>query len=192
MKSIITFKRSNIQTVYALAFFTIIFFLPKASFAQDEPEAQIQLIFNEEDSTRTCTAMVTAGDKPVEEAEVQFYVERMFSLLPIGRGEETDENGEAVQEFPYDLPGDKDGNLHIVAKIEDHDIYGTVEGSADVKWGAKIKSGHETWGHRSLSAARDKAPTILILTSNFIIAIIWGTILYVIFQVYRIKKARSH
>ena len=184
--------RSDSQSVFTLAIFTVLFLFASTTFAQDEPEAQIQLSFNEIDSTRTCSAIVTAGDKPVSEAEVQFYVERMFSLLPIGRSVDTDENGEAVAEFPFDLPGDKNGNLHVIARIEDHDIYGTVEAGSDVKWGSSIKSGHETWGHRSLSAARDKAPTVLILSSNLIIAIIWGTILYVIFQIYRIKKARSH
>jgi hypothetical protein len=41
---------------------------------------------------------------------------------------------------------------------------------------------------RSLSASRDKAPAYLIIASNTIIAIIWGTLIYIIFQIYRIKK----
>jgi hypothetical protein len=161
--------------------------------AQDEEEepapqeASIALSFDQTDTTRICKATVTSGGKPVAEADVQFYVKRMYSLLPIGKAVTTDENGEAIMLFPLDLPGDEKNNLAVVAKIEDHEIFDTVLNEASVKWGVSHKSGHE-WGGRSLSAARDKAPMTLIVASNTIIAIIWGTIFYVIYQVYRIRK----
>ena len=43
----------------------------------------------------------------------------------------------------------------------------------------------------SLSAARDKAPTVLIIVSNIIITVIWGVIAYVVVQVFRIRKSSS-
>jgi hypothetical protein len=157
--------------------------------AEEEKTANIKLIFEQTDSTYSCKAVVTSENAPVKEKEVSFYVKRMYSLLPIQTGVETDENGEAVANFPLDLPGDNNGNIVVVAKIEDDDDFGTVESGAAVKWGIIPHNEHDSWGSRSLSASRDKAPTILIIVSNSIIALIWGTLLYVFYQVIRIRKA---
>jgi len=163
--------------------------------AQDEEEeeevkeAQITLSFSQTDTTYTATATVMADTVPVAEKEVLFYVKRFYSNLPIGSGVETDENGVAIAEFPLDLHSGKDGIITVIARIEDDDEYGTVEAQKDIKWGVYHRHEKELWGHRSLSAARDKAPTYLIIVSNGIIAIIWGTLVYVIFQIFRIKRA---
>lgn len=159
---------------------------------QEDPvaEALIKLSFSQTDSTKTCTALVMADTVPLSEKDVMFYVQRSFSLLPIGRGAETtDENGEAVMEFPLDLPGDENGMLVVIAKIEDDDTYGTVETSSKIKWGVMPETENSEWAHRSLSASRDKAPMYLIIVSNSIIAIIWGTIFYIILQLIKIKKS---
>ena len=50
----------------------------------------------------------------------------MFSLLPIGELT-LDDAGTATMEFPSDLPGDKEGNLVIIAKIEENATFGNVE-----------------------------------------------------------------
>jgi hypothetical protein len=155
--------------------------------AQDEKKATINLIFNQSDSTRTCKAVVTCDNVPVKEKEIHFYVKRMYSLLPIGKAIETDENGEASADFPIDLPGDKNGNYIVVVKIEDDDTYGNSEVQSEIKWGIHPKE-EDKWNNRSLSASRHKAPMYLIIASNLIITLIWGTILYVVFQVFRIKK----
>lgn len=174
--------------------FLIILFLITLSgllFAQDDEvhkAVTIKLSFTEEDSIKTCSALVMEDTMPVKEIEVKFYVKRLFSLLPIGKGSETDESGSASVEFPSDLPGDKDGNLEVVAKIEDDESYGTVEVYENVKWGIRPSPEHNEWGNRSLSASREKAPTYLIIASNLIIAVIWGTIFYVFIQIFRIRK----
>jgi hypothetical protein len=157
--------------------------------AQGEKQAIIRLIFTRNDSARICKAVVTSDDVPVKGTEIHFYVKRLFSLLPIGKAIETDENGEAVTNFPMDLPGDKNGNFIAIAKIEDDNTYANVETQAEVKWGILPNIEKDSWGNRSLSASREKAPMYLIIASNVIIAVIWGTILYVILQVFRIKKA---
>ena len=41
----------------------------------------------------------------------------------------------ATIEFPSDLPGDKEGNLVIIAKIEENATYGNVEKRETIKWG---------------------------------------------------------
>ena len=158
------------------------------SIAQDEKRATIKLIFEQDDSNRICKAIVTSENIPVKGTEVHFYVKRFYSLLPIGKAIETNESGEATANYPIDLPGDKNGNLVAIAKIEDDDTYGNVETQAEVKWGVFPIVEKDQWGNRSLSASREKAPMYLIVVSNLIIIVIWGTIFYIIFQVYRIRK----
>jgi len=157
-------------------------------FAGDEKPATIKLSFAQTDSTKTCSAKVTSDNNPVKGTEIHFYVKRMFSLLPIGKTKETDENGMASVDFPMDLPGDKSGNIIALAKIEEDDTYGTVETQAEIKWGVLPNTENDHWGNRSLSASREKAPMYLIVVSNIIIAVIWGTIFYIIYQIFRIRK----
>jgi len=173
-------------------------FVPARSLAQDEEEtegsdeyqeASIELLFNATDSTRTLTARVTSDTVPVEGVEVHFYVLRLFREMELGYGEETDEDGKARVSFPMDLMGDKNGMLVVMARIVEDDTYGDVETRAKVRWGIPFKKQlKDPWTQRSLSASRSKAPTILILASNLIIAVIWGTILYVVYLFFRIRK----
>jgi len=44
---------------------------------------------------------------------------------------------------------------------------------------------------RSLSASRERAPIYFMVTSDLIIAGIWGTLIYIVFQVFKIKSISS-
>lgn len=93
------------------------------------------------DSVKTITLNVYSlkrNDKkePLNEVEISFYVQRLFSLLPIGKSEL--ENGTCTLEFPTDLPGDSAGNVLIYAKIEDNDYYGNVEKKSTIDWGIPV------------------------------------------------------
>lgn len=104
-------------------------------------DIRIELTLDVIDSLKTISVFVyqnNAGSTPVEEEDVYFYVVRLFSLLNIGEG--WLEGGEASFEFPDDLPGDSLGNVTIVAKIKDSDLYGNVEKRKSIDWG-KVTSG---------------------------------------------------
>jgi len=158
------------------------------SSAQDEKKATMTLSFIRQDSVKLCNATVLSDKIPVKGTDVHFYIKRSFSLLPVGKAIETDENGEASVNLPMDIPGDQNGNVIVVAKIEDDDNFGNVETSAGIKWDVLPDKHNDTWGSRSLSASREKAPMFLIIASNLIIAVIWGTIFYVVLQIFRIRK----
>lgn len=158
-------------------------------FAQEQKQATLKLSFTETDSTRTCKATLLSDNLPVKETEVHLYVKGYYSLLPVGKVVATDENGEAEINFPMDLPGDKNDLIVVIAKVEKDAIYGNVETQAVIKWGVASKSESYDWGSRSLSASREKAPTILVVASILAIALIWGVIFYVIFQLVEIKKS---
>ncbi len=171
----------------SLLFFGLL--LPGLLFAQ-EKEAKITLSFEKPDSVNICKALVTSNDTPVKEVEVKLYVQRLFGLLPIGDAVATDESGIASFEFPNDIPADLNGKLTIIAKIEDDENYGSLEAKGESNWGSpRAETGIM---ERSLSGSRSNAPWIFIIVSNVIIIGIWGTLFYVISQLFKIRKLSKH
>ena len=167
----------------------LLLLLFQTALAQDEKTALLKLTFLQTDSTKTCKATVTSNGLPVKETEVHLYVKRMYSLLPVGKVVATDENGEALISYPVDLPGDQHQMVQIIAKIEKDPVYGTVQTDSMIKWGASPKASLEHFSSRSLSASREHAPMFLVIASTLIIAVIWGTVFYILSQLFKIKKA---
>lgn len=128
---------------------------------------------------------------PVYEADIYLYVQRMFGLLPFPDNPEmTDETGAVSLEFPADIPGDSSGNLIIVARVEEHDLYGNLEFRRKANWGVPVITnppGHQ----RELWSSRANAPLYLIILVNAILIGVWGVIGYVIYTTLQLKKAGS-
>ena len=169
---------------------------PITSFSQEEnKKAIIQLKFSEEDSKKYMTAKLNefSNDsigKPIEEVDLFFYVERTFSLLPIGDVfNTTDENGEVTIEFPDDLPGDSIGNVKVIAKLTDADGYADTETSEIINWGIPTQL-NVNKSERSLWAAGANAPISLLLLTNSLIVAAWGIIFYILHKIYQISKVK--
>lgn len=156
-------------------------------------EADFVMTLDEEDSVRQVMVVLQAPDAdgnmtPVAETEVYLYVQRLFGLLPLSADPETtDENGEVTVEFPADLPGDTEGNLIIVARVEDHELYGNLEFKRKINWGVPLVIDPDR-DNRQLWSSRANAPLYLIIIVNTMLIGIWGVILYIIYQVFQIKK----
>lgn len=159
-------------------------------FAQDK-EAIITLSFEKGDSLNICKAIVSANDSAVKEVEVKLFVQRMFSQLPVGDGT-TDDDGIVNFEFPKDIPADQNGKLTIIAKIEDDENYANTQAKAEIDWGVLRTANDSKKMQRSLSAAGDRAPIYFIVAANLIVIGIWGTLIYVIFQLFKIKRISKH
>lgn len=158
-------------------------------FAQEQV-AKMTLNFVKEDSLNICKVAVTSNDAPVKDVEVKLYVKRLFSLLPIGSAVATDESGVASFEFPNDIPADLNGKLTVYAKIEDDENFGSVETQGEVDWGTPRQE--VSVMERSLAGSRGNAPIYFIVVSNLIIIGIWGTLLYVVLQLFKIRKISRH
>ncbi|MGK0174468.1 MAG: hypothetical protein ACI9AT_000848 [Ulvibacter sp.] len=152
-----------------------------------------ELTLETEDSVRQVRFFVGAPDStgtivPVEEVEAIIYVKRLFGLLPLTEGfEMTNEEGILSLEFPDDIPGDENGNLTIVAQVEDHDEFGTLRSAKQIAWGVPLEDDH-TELDRELWSARSNAPIPLILITNILIIGIWGIIGYIVFLLIKINK----
>lgn len=151
-----------------------------------QQELKMTLKFVEEDSLKVCKVYVTSNDSAVKEVEVNLFVKRLYSLLPIGNPTATDEEGIASFEFPSNLPVDLNGKLMVIAQIEEDDNHAKAEVKEEINWGVPraVPSAME----RSLASSREKAPYYLMIVSILIIIGIWGTLIYVIIQVVKNRK----
>lgn len=101
----------------------------------------------------------------------------------------TDSTGKIVAEFKRDsLPGDKNGILTLVAKIDDNDLYGNLQTEMRVPWGSVAKPGFSI-DNRTLWGVRSRTPLWLLFMAYSIFFSVWAVLVYLILQLRLIKKA---
>jgi hypothetical protein len=120
---------------------------------------------------------------PVSGEKLMVYVPRMFSSLPISEAT-LDESGKASVEFPADLPGDKDGNITIIARFEEHPEFGNVEKQTTLKWGVPAASSTHS-SHRALWTKT--APKWMTYTLSILLLGVWGHYLFALISLIRIR-----
>lgn len=150
------------------------------------------------DTTRTVNVHVMKFENdswlPVKDVDVKIGVRRLGGDLKIGDEETytTDSLGQVSGEFKLaNLPGDAKGNLILIARVEDNDQLGSLSIDKTVPWGKIYKPVGVSdfgFGHRSLWAARGKAPIWLMIMAYSIVAGVWGVIFYLIFRIVKISK----
>jgi hypothetical protein len=153
---------------------------------------EMSLAFVEVNSVRTIVAEASETDAegnriPLEDTDVYFYVPRSFSLLPVGDGWFMD--GSTEVGFPTTLPGDSAGNLTIVARIEDHELYGNVEAVAVKDWGLAVPG---VVVERRRGLGDTDAPLWMVYTLIVLLSIVWFHYLYVFYLMVKIKKLRRN
>jgi hypothetical protein len=127
---------------------------------------------------------------PVKDVELKLGVKRLGGELPVSEEESytTDSTGEVVARFKMEkLPGDTLGNIILVARIDDNDQFGNLVTELKVPWGIVTKIRKDS-SARTLWATRDKAPVWLLLTAGSIVVFVWGSIVYLLWQIVRIRK----
>jgi len=126
----------------------------------------------------------------VGDVEMKLGIKRLLSNLSVGDAETytSDSSGTASAEFKRDsLPGDEKGGLMLIAKVEDNDSYGNLEAQMPAAWGKPVKSESHFW-HRTLWSTGDRAPIWLLFIALSIILGVWGTLIYLLRQMFKIKK----
>jgi len=156
-------------------------------------KAKIELTLEDVDSVRTIHAKVFAFKDnswvAQSETEIKLVVRRLLSDLKATEEETftTNENGEASAQFSLSIPGDAQGNIIIGAKIDDHEMYGSLVSTKTAKWGLPLTPDN-SFAERTLWATRDKTPLWLLIFPNLIIISVWGIIFYLIYQITQIIK----
>ena len=150
-------------------------------------DVRLEMILSVVDSIKTITVNAfvneNGAEKPVSGEAVKVYVPRMFSFLPISELT-LDDAGTASVEFPSDLPGDKDGNVTIIAKFEENMVFGNVEKRETLLWGLPTDySVPKT--HRALWTKT--APKWMIYTLSVLLAGVWGHYIFALVSLIRIR-----
>jgi hypothetical protein len=149
-----------------------------------------------EGETRTITAVMSAFNGtdwvPAADVECKVGVARSGgSLLPAGDEATytTDSTGKISAELmKKNLPGDENGNLVLVATVEENDIYGNLKIQKVVPWGVAVKPNTHFFEQRTLWSTRFRTPIWLLAMAISIMVGVWGTIIYLIFQLVKVKK----
>jgi hypothetical protein len=128
---------------------------------------------------------------PAKDVEMKVGISRMGGVLSAGDESTytTDSSGSITVELKKDkLPGDEKGNIVLTAKAEDNDQYGNLLIEKSVPWGTAFKADNSFFNQRTLWTTRNRTPPWLLFMAYSMIVIIWGTILYLIGQLFKIKK----
>ena len=140
------------------------------------------------DSVKTVSlraySMVDGEEVPVPDEDVYVYVKRMFRDLPVAE-DFLDENGEYVTELPDDIPGNSDGDIEVIARFNDHYMFGTVEKRQTIGWGVPTRYDFAV-SQRTLWT--QIAPLWMIITLSVLLAGVWGHYIFVIAQLFRLRK----
>ena len=155
-------------------------------------KVEIDTVSAEEGRTVRVRVFELSGDEwiPAKDVEMKIGVSRIGGILPISDEETytTDSTGEVVAEFKKEnLPGDSAGNIRLIARVEDNEQLGNLQAEAIVPWGEAFRVVPEVQ-HRSLWATRDKAPLWLLFMAGVIVVIVWGSIIYLIIQIFKIRR----
>ena len=128
---------------------------------------------------------------PVKSVDIKVGIRRMGGDLAISDKESysTDSTGTVAATFALDsIQGDKNGNLKLIAKVEDNDSYGNLTLEKTVHWGTIVKPDN-SFNQRSLWATRFKTPIWLLFIAYSILISAWSVIIYLLFQLRKIKNA---
>lgn len=129
---------------------------------------------------------------PSPEVEMKVGIQRIGgSILSAGDEETytTDSSGIVTVELKKDsLPGDLKGNYVLAARVEDNEEFGNLLVEKTVPWGVVTKADTNFFNQRTLWATRDRTPIWLLLMAYSIIIGVWGTLIYLVVQLIKIKK----
>jgi hypothetical protein len=158
--------------------------------AEDEVEIKdlsIEFEFLEdEDGYRSVSIQLKdALGNGAAEQEVQVYVKRLYSLLPVG-DDWSDDDGALEIEFPTDLPGDSLGTLHVVIKVLESDIYGTVIADERIAWGTPVdftiqEDVRALWGQNT--------PWWMVIAISIVLIGAWSQFMIAIYHLIKMRKS---
>jgi hypothetical protein len=129
-------------------------------------------------------SMVDGEEVPVADEDIYVYVQRMFNDLPVAE-DFLDENGAFVAEFPDDIPGTAEGDIEVIARFNEHYLFGTVEKRQTVQWGVPTQYDFAV-SQRMLWT--QIAPLWMIVTLSILLAGVWGHYIYVVIQLLKLKR----
>ena len=162
----------------------------KASKSLSFKDASIETNLTTKDSINYVSAILkeTITDSVLSDKLLNVQVQRLFRPLKIGKEfNMTDDNGSIIVAVDNDIPG-INGNLMIEVTLSDSDSYGTVKALVKAPYGTPIVE-ESTFDKRTMWSPRNKTPLFLLIFPNLIIFGIWGFILFLFYNLFKISKS---
>ncbi len=144
------------------------------------------------DSVNTIEARLTDSKThtPLIEQDLTIRVQRLFGPLILGEEfNSTDDDGAIFVPIEEGIPG-VDGNLTLEVVLNDSDDYGTVKALINAPIGTLIVD-ESTFDDRTMWSPRNKTPIFLLIFPNLLILGIWGLIVYLIINLFKISKSKN-
>ena len=150
--------------------------------------ARLEITPIKEDSLLTVNLKLldlsTGAETPVPEIDLGVFVNRMFSALKLGEGK-TDEAGETSIEIPKNLPSDAKGNIVLLARLDDNEVYGNLEAVVSEEWGTPVSDEIKKLPRALWSPY---PPVWMLVTFVILMSAVWGHYIVIIVQLFRLRK----
>ncbi len=150
--------------------------------------ARLEITPVKEDSLLTVKVKLvdlsTGTETAVPGTDLGVFVNRLFSALKLGEGK-TDEAGEAIIEIPNNLPGDSHGNITLLAKLDENEVYGNLEAAVTQQWGTPVSDELKELPRALWSS---HPPIWMLVTFIILMSAVWGHYLVIIIQLFRLRK----
>ncbi len=154
--------------------------------------ARIEIVPQKEDSLLTVKIKLidegTGAEVPVPEIAVGIFVKRLFSTLKVAEGT-TDSTGQASVEIPNNLPGDTKGNITLLAKVDENELYGNIEATVIQPWGTIVS---DKLNELPRALWSPHPPLWMLITFAILMTVVWGHYLVIIIQLFRLRKEEPH
>lgn len=152
-------------------------------------KAKLEITPVKEDSLMSVQVkLVDGAGNPVKDATVGIFVKRLIQPQKLGEAT-TDENGEAVIEFPNGIPGDEKGNLTIIGRVDENETFGNLEASSVQPWGVAV-SNKSVEQPRALWSSHP--PLWMLITFIVLMAAVWGHYIVIVYEMFRLRKEEPH
>lgn len=128
---------------------------------------------------------------PAADVEMKIGIQRLGGILTAGEEETytTDSSGTVSVAVKNDsLPGDDKGNIILAVKVDDNETYGNLLVQQAATWGVKTTTDNSFFEQRTLWSTRFRTPLWLLFLAYTIVLSVWGTLIYLVFQLFKIKK----
>jgi len=136
----------------------------------------------------TATLIDKSTDSLLVGQSLKVQIQRLFKPLPIGEEfNETDEDGTILVSIPEGIPG-VDGIIAIEVVLSESDEFGTVKAIVNAPIGKPIVD-ESTFDERTMWSPRSKTPLFLLIFPNLLTFAIWGIIIYLITNLFKINKS---
>lgn len=141
-----------------------------------------------EDSSYSATLKLvdlsTGTEKPVADVTVGLFVKRSFNPMKIGEGK-TDADGSVTIEIPAKLTGDSAGNIVLIGKVDENEVFGNLEAVSTQKWGVATNVKNEELP-RSLWSSHP--PIWMLVVFIILMATVWGHYIIIVYELFRLRK----